>query len=83
VQQAAIARVHSRDSQPSRTVYRQIVALACEGSVNVGEHQRIVEETIEHRDVTGELGLPEFGLAGQDFIIDAHPSSEIALCRVV
>jgi hypothetical protein len=58
-------------------VQRQIVALAYDGSVNVGEHQRIVEETIKHSDVTGELGVPEFGLAGKDLIIDVHPSSEL------
>jgi hypothetical protein len=60
-------------------VQRQIVALACEGSVNGGEHEQIVEEAIEHRGVTGELGVPELGLAGKDFIVDAHISSESLL----
>jgi len=34
--------------------------------------QQIVEEPIKHREVTAELSLPEFGLAGENLIVDAH-----------
>jgi hypothetical protein len=40
----------------------------------VGEQEEIVQQAIEHRDVAGQLGLPELALAGEDFIVDAHRS---------
>jgi hypothetical protein len=43
-------------------VQRQIVALTC-------EHQQIIEEPIEPRDVSAELGVTEFGLAGEDYML--------------
>jgi hypothetical protein len=53
-------------------VHREIVVLAGEGSVVAGKDQRIVEETVEDRDIAGELRVPELGFTRKDFVVYAH-----------
>lgn len=72
MQQLPIGWIHPRNPQSTRTVQRQIVALAREGSVDAGEHQLIVEKPVQQRDITSELCFPEFSLARQDFGIYGH-----------
>ncbi len=64
-----LARIEPRDAHPAVPMRIQIVRFSVNHAVRTGEEQRGVDESIEHRDVAGELSLSEGCLAGAQGIV--------------
>lgn len=74
MEQAAFQGLHASDSQPAGTVQGQVVIFGCEGSIEAGEQQIIVEHAVERLDVRRELGSAQFGFAREYFVVRSHGS---------